>query len=62
MFTVYMSMGMLAEPVRLKCFNAVFLMFSFYMSLGLLAEPSQAKKVQRSFLNVHRLHEFGYVC
>ena len=53
---------MLAEPVRLKCFNAVFLMFTFYMSLGMLAEPSQAKKVQRSFLNVHRLHEFGYVC
>ena len=41
---------MLAEPVRLKWFNTVFLMFTVYMSLGMLAEPVKLKWFNTVFL------------
>ena len=50
MFTVYMSLGMLAEPVRLKWFNTVFLMFTAYMIFGMLAEPVRLKWFNTVFL------------
>ena len=41
---------MLAEPVRLKWLNAVFLLFTVYMSMGMLAEPVRLKWFNAVFL------------
>ena len=49
MLTVNMSLGMLAEPVRLKRFNPVLLMLTVYMSLGMLAEPVRLKGLTQFF-------------